>query len=357
MKAGWYEPVVEVTRGGVVESVHYGAAAVADRSGRLLAWVGDPQAVTFLRSSAKPFQALPLVEGGGLDAYGLTPRQLALICASHAGTDAHKAMAESIQAKVGLEESNLLCGTHPPYDAQTWSRMRDAGEPLTSNRHNCSGKHTGMLTQARFLGLPLETYIDPNHPVQGRILDAFSALCGLSPAQVLLGVDGCSVPTFAVPLAAAATGYARLADPSDLPPERARAVRRIVEAMVTNPDMVDGPGRFDTRLMQTTGGRILSKGGAEGFRGLAILPGALGPGSPGLGVAIKIADGDPGKLTDSPPGQRAGRRTALALLAQLGALVPDQLDELAEFGTQPVTNFRKLLVGETRACLTLHRAG
>jgi L-asparaginase II len=357
MKAGWYEPVVEVTRGGVVESVHYGAAAVADRSGRLLAWVGDPQAVTFLRSSAKPFQALPLVEGGGLDAFGLTPRQLALICASHAGTDAHKAMAVSIQAKVGLEESNLLCGTHPPYDAQTWNRMREAGEPLTPNRHNCSGKHTGMLTQARFLGLPIETYIDPNHPVQGRILEVFSAMCGLMPADVLLGIDGCSVPTFAVPLAAAATGYARLADPSDLPPERARAVRRIVEAMVTNPDMVDGPGRFDTRLMQITGGRILSKGGAEGFRGLAILPGALGPGSPGLGVAIKIADGDPGKLTDSPPGQRAGRRAALALLAQLGALVPDQLDELAEFGTQPVTNFRKLLVGETRACLTLHRAG
>jgi L-asparaginase II len=356
MKAGWYEPVVEVTRGGVVESVHYGAAAVADPSGRLLAWVGDPQAVTFLRSSAKPFQALPLVEGGGLDAYGLTPRQLALICASHAGTDAHKAMAESIQARVGIEESHLQCGTHPPYDAQTWSRMRDAGEPLTPNRHNCSGKHTGMLAQALFLGLPLKTYIDPNHPVQGRILEAFSALCGLTPAQVLLGIDGCSVPTFAVPLAAAATGYARLADPSGLPPERARAVRRIVEAMVSNPDMVDGPGRFDTRLMQTAGGRILSKGGAEGFRGLAILPGALGPGSPGLGVAIKIADGDPGKLTDSPPGQRAARRAALALLAQLGALLPDQLDELAEFGTQPVTNFRKLLVGETRACLTLRRA-
>lgn len=356
MHAGWYEPIVEVTRGGVVESVHYGAAAVVDRSGRLLAWVGDPQAMTFLRSSAKPFQAIPLVEGGGLDAFGLTPRQLALICASHSGTDAHKAMAESIQAKVGVSESHLLCGTHPPYDAETWNRMRAAGESPTPNRHNCSGKHTGMLAQARHLGLPLETYIDPNHPVQGRILEAFSAMCGLTPGEVLLGIDGCSVPTFAVPLAAAATGYARLADPSGLPGERARAARRIVEAMTSNPDMVDGPGRFDTRLMQASGGRILSKGGAEGFRGLAIMPGALRPGSPGLGVAIKIADGDLGKLTDSPPGQRAGRRAALALLTQLGALVANQLDELAEFGTQPVTNFRELVVGETRACLALHRA-
>jgi L-asparaginase II len=356
MQAAWYEPIVEVTRGGVAESVHYGAAAVADRTGRLLAWVGDPRATTFLRSSAKPFQAIPLVEGGGLDSFGLTPRQLALICASHSGTDAHKAMAESIQAKVGVTESHLLCGTHPPYDAETWDRMRATGEPLTPNRHNCSGKHSGMLAQARYLGLPLESYIDPNHPVQVRILEAFSAMCGLAPEEVVLGIDGCSVPTFAVPLLGAATGYARLADPSGLPPERARAVRRIVEAMTSHPDMVDGLGRFDTRLMQTSGGRILSKGGAEGFRGLAIVPGALGRGSPGLGVAIKVADGDMGKLTDSPPGQRAGRRAALALLRQLGALLPAQLDGLVEFGTQPVMNFRQLVVGETRSCLSLHRA-
>ncbi len=146
MKAAWYEPVVEVTRGGVVESVHYGAAAVADRSGRLLAWVGDPQAVTFLRSSAKPFQALPLVEGGGLDAYGLTPRQLALICASHAGTDAHKAMAESIQAKVGLEESQLLCGTHPPYDLadlEPHARLRGTADPQPAQLLRQAHRHAG----------------------------------------------------------------------------------------------------------------------------------------------------------------------------------------------------------------------
>jgi L-asparaginase II len=356
MQAGWYEPIVEVTRGGVAESVHYGAAAVADRTGRLVAWVGDPRARTFLRSSAKPFQAIPLVESGGFDSFGLTPRQLALICASHSGTDAHKAMAESIQAKVGVTESYLLCGTHPPSDVDTWNRMREAGEPLTPNRHNCSGKHSGMLALARYLGLPLDSYIDPDHPVQDRILETFSAMCGLMPGEVVLGVDGCSVPTFAVPLIAAATGYARLADPSGLSPERARAVRRIVEAMTSNPDMVDGPGRFDTRLMQASAGRILSKGGAEGFRGLAIMPGALGRGSPGLGVVIKVADGDMGKLTDTPPGPRAGRRAALDLLRQLGALDPGQLDALVEFGTQPVMNFRQLVVGESRSCLCLHHA-
>ncbi len=129
-----------MTRGGVVDSVHYGAVAVSDRSGRLLAWCGDPQAITFLRSSAKPFQALPFVEGGGLDSFNLSPRQLAFICASHAGTDAHKAMAELIQAQVGVRRgADLLCGTHAPYDLATASRMRQANEPLTPNRHNCSG--------------------------------------------------------------------------------------------------------------------------------------------------------------------------------------------------------------------------
>ncbi len=350
-----YRPVVEVTRGDTVESVHYGAIAVTDADGRLRASWGDPDAITFLRSSAKPFQALPLLESGAADAFGLTPRELAIVCASHSGTDAHVDLIRQVQAKVGVQESDLRCGTHPPYDDETRRRLAKEGAAPTPNRHNCSGKHTGMLTQARFFSEPLGTYESPGHPVQARILEAFAEMCGLAPTDVHIGIDGCSVPTFAVPLRAAAAAYARLADPSGLPSTRADACRRVMHAMVTNPDMVGGPGRFDTQLMQAAGGKILCKGGAEGYRGMALAPGALGPGSPALGIAMKVSDGDLGKRTESPAGQRAAARAALAALIDLGALDGAAVQALAEFGPQPITNFRGLLVGEVRSCFRLDR--
>lgn len=352
-----FEPVVEVTRGGVVESVHHGAVAVADVVGRLVAWAGDPETVTFLRSSAKPFQALPLIEIGAADAFGITPRELAVICASHSGTDEHVRVVGGLQARIGITESDLLCGVHMPYDPETARRMRAEGLQATPNQHNCSGKHTGMLAQARHRGEPLVAYTDANHPVQQRIAQAFAEMAGLEAGQVRLGVDGCSVPTFAVPLRAAAQAYARLADPATLAPARAQASRRVFVAMTSHPELVAGPGRFDTHLMQATGGRVLSKGGAEGYRGMAIPPGAIGSGSPALGIAIKVSDGDLGRPTDSPPGQRAGGRVALAVLRQLEALRPDELDDLAEFGTRSVANWRGLVVGEIRACVRLQRAG
>jgi L-asparaginase II len=350
-----YQPVLEVTRGGIVESTHYGAVAVTDASGGLVAWWGNPEVVTYLRSSAKPFQALPLVESGTVDHFGLTPRQLAVICSSHAGTDEHVATVAAAQAQVGVTEADLLCGVHPPHDLATSRRLKALGLEPTPYRHNCSGKHTGMLAMARFLGESLATYIEPEHPVQRRILAAFSAMCGLSEAEVGIGIDGCSVPTFAVPLRAAATAFARLADPSGLAADRARACRRIFAAMTSHPEMVSGPGRFDTRVMAVAGGRMVVKGGAEGYHGIALSPGALGPGSPGLGIALKIAEGDLGRLTDSPPGQRAGARVVLAVLQALGALRPGELSELEEFATRPVTNWRGLVVGEMRACLCLER--
>ncbi len=352
-----YQPVLEVTRGNVVESVHYGAVAVANARGELVAWWGDPEVVTFLRSSAKPFQALPLLESGAADRFGLSPKQLAVICASHSGTDEHVATVASVQAQAGVREKDLLCGVHPPYDPATSRRLKEAGEEPTPNRHNCSGKHTGMLALARFLGESTEDYIDPAHPIQRRILAAFAEMCAVEPSQVEVGIDGCSVPTFAVPLQAAAGAYARLAGPSALGGTRAAACQRIFAAMTAHPEMVSGPGRFDTVLMQATGGRMVAKGGAEGYHGIALTPGALGRGSPALGVAIKIADGDVGSRSDTPPGQRAGSRVVLAVLESLGALGVGDVSRLAEFGPTPVTNWRGLRVGEMRACLRLERTG
>ena len=338
-----YVPLFVTTRGDTVENVYFGALAVVDVHGRLLASVGDPWAVTFLRSTAKPFQALPFVEDGGPQRFGLTDEELALICASHSGTDRHVAVVQRIQQKVGLQEAQLLCGTHPPYDRATAEALKARGEEPTPNRHNCSGKHTGMLAQAVLHGWPTEDYVNFAHPVQQRIRATFAEMCGLAPESVRLGVDGCSAPNFAAPLYHVAYGYARLMDPRDLPPRRAEAVRAIVRAMTGHPFMVGGPGRFDTLLMEATAGRVLSKAGADGYQGLGLAPGVLGPDSPGVGIAIKIAGGK----------SSIRSAVALAVLHQLGALgqIPDAL---RSFGPEfPVTNWRGLEVGRGYATFSL----
>ena len=343
-----YLPVVELTRGRIVESIHFGAVAVSDASGQLLASYGDPDTTTFLRSSAKPFQALPFIERGGDLAFGLTPREVALLCASHSGTDDHVAVVAGIQRKIGAGEKDLLCGSHPPYHEPTARALEQRGEAPTPNRHNCSGKHTGMLAHALLRSLPIEDYINPEHPVQKSILAAFADMCGLPQDQVELGVDGCSAPNFAVPLRNAALGYARLMDPSNLAPERAEACRRITAAMTSNPDMVGGPGRFDTRLMAVAGDQILAKAGAEGYQGLGIQPGALGPGTPALGIAFKISDGDTGS-------GRARPFVALDILRQLGAISRQEMEALAEFGPRPIRNWRGLVAGEICSSFSLEK--
>jgi L-asparaginase II len=341
-----YQPIFELTRGRIVECVHFGAAAVVDSHGRMLASIGDPQLVTFLRSSAKPFQALPFIELGGQEKFGLTPREIALMCSSHSGTDEHVEAVKGMQAKIGVGVGDLLCGMHYPIHEASADAMKVRGELPTAYRHNCSGKHTGMLAHARLRGAPLENYIDFQHPVQASILQTFAEMCALPVEKVELGIDGCSAPNFAVPLYNAALGYAHLCDPFDQTPERAAACRTITAAMMSNPDMVGGPGRFDTALMWAGNGRILVKGGAEGFQSVGLLPGALGVDSPGIGIAIKISDGDP---TD-----RARNGVTLAILQSLGALNTEQLAQMAAFGPQiQLENYRKLKIGVSRPAFNL----
>ncbi len=347
-----YIPILELTRGDIVESIHFGALAVVDSYGRLIASHGDPFATTYLRSSAKPFQALPFVEHGGPQFYGLTPRELALICASHSGTDEHLAAVQAIQAKTGVKESNLMCGTHPITEPATAEAMRLRNEQPTPNRHNCSGKHTGMLAYTLMKHLPVEPgtaavpYIDPQHPIQREILTTFAEMCGLPVEEIHTGIDGCSAPNFGVPLYNAALGFARLCDPHDLAPQRAEACRSITQAMTTNPFMVGGPDSFDTKLMEAAEGQIVCKGGAEGYQALGILPGVLSPDSPGIGIAFKISDGD-------RPG-RARPAVSLEVLRQLGALSSEALHELEKYGPEmSVYNWRKLEVGESCPILSL----
>lgn len=362
-----YSPVYEITRGQTVESVHFGAFAVVDARGSLVASHGDPRAVTYLRSSAKPFQALPLMEQGGQETYDLTLKEIALICASHSGTDEHVATLRALQDKAGVKEDDLMCGVHTPFHRPTVQAMHQRGEDFTPNRHNCSGKHTGMLAYARMkdlsipktvLGVP---YIDPEHPVQQDILAAFAEMSALSREQVAQGTDGCSVPTFAVPLYNAALAYARLCDPEAGrvgPPARVNACRAITSAMTDYPEMVAGPDSFDTQLMRAARGRILSKGGAEGYLTVGLMPGALEPGSPALGIAIKVSDGDLAGHSRPQGDPQAHARPAVALevLRQLGALDGSELELLVEYGPAfTIHNWRKIVVGEGRPCFDLKR--
>ncbi|RPI88334.1 MAG: asparaginase [Chloroflexi bacterium] len=365
MKTTPYAPIFEISRGGITESIHYGSVAVVDSGGNLLAYYGDPYTVTYLRSSAKPFQAIPFLEHGGQQKYALTSKEIALICASHAGTDEHVATVCGIQAKTGVSEEHLMCGTHPISDPVTVRAMRERGEQPSPNRHNCSGKHTGMLAFTRLLNLPVDAepgkqaYIDQEHPVQKEILDTFAEMCGLTREDVHVGIDGCSVPNFAVPLYNAAFGLARLCDPHNLPDLRKEVCRTITSSMSAYPFMVAGPNGFDTHLMEKTGGRIVSKGGAEGYQAIGLLPGALGKDSPGVGITIKISDGDIAGRSrpDGNPAVYTRAAVALEVLRQLGVLTGSELESLELFGpVYTIFNWRKLEVGQGKPCFQLQKS-
>ncbi len=351
-------PLLELTRGNIVESIHFGAVAVVDSAGKLLYSYGDPQTVAFLRSSAKPFQALPFFERDGPEKFGLTLKEQALICASHEGSDEHVRTAESIQEKAGIRESDLKCGVHMPGDPGAYKALIARGEAPTPNRNNCSGKHSGMLAHARMRGLPLESYLDIEHPVQQDILAGFAEMCRFPREQIEIGIDGCSAPNFAAPLYNVALGFARLCDPRDLAESRARACRAITTAMTSHPEMVSGPGEFDCRLMQVGKGQIVCKRGAEGYQALGLMPGLLGAGAPGVGIAFKVSDGDlTFRTINIEPRNRVRPAVTLEILRQMGALSEAQLKELSDFGpVLPVKNHRGLVVGESRPVFHLHKA-
>lgn len=335
-----YEPLVELTRGGIVESIHLGALAAVDSDGILLAAFGNSDMVSFPRSSMKPFQALPLVENGGMEAFGLTDEELAIISASHAGTNEHVRVLKSIHQKVGLQLSDLQCGVHWPIDKETTFQMRLLGETPDSYRHNCSGKHSGMLTQAKLLEQSLDDYLTPVHLVQQNIRRAVSSMCGIHRDDMIFGVDGCSAPVYAMPLSSFAWAIARLVDPVNLDEERQIACQRITSAMIAYPEMVAGPGQLDSVLMQVMSGKVIAKGGAEGYQLIGVMPGAIAENSKGIGIAFKIADGDPSR--------RATQRIVVEMLTALGFEAEMASEVFASFNQPILRNFRGIEIGNIR---------
>ncbi len=351
-------PLFELTRGRIVESIHFGAIAVVDATGRLLYSYGDPQAITFLRSSAKPLQALPFFERGGPEHFGLTQKEQALICASHEGSDEHVRTVESIQAKAGIHESDLQCGAHMPGDTAAYKALIARGEKPTPNRNNCSGKHSGMLAHAKMRGLPLDNYLDLQHPIQQDILQTLAEMGDYPRERIEVGTDGCSAPNFALPLYNAALAYARLCDPSGLAEARARGARQITEAMTAYPQMVSGADEFDCKLMQAGGGKIVCKRGAEGFQAFGLMPKVAGPAMPGVGIAFKVSDGDlTFRTIDIRPLNRVRPAVTLEILRQLNIMNDALPGALAAFGPiLPVKNHRGLVVGESRPVFSLVKA-
>lgn len=319
--------LVELTRSDRVESVHRGAIAVCDASGALRFAAGDVDATVYPRSSLKPVQAIPLIESGAAAMFGLGSEEIALACASHSGELQHTARVAAWQAKIGCSVADLACGPHRPMYEGTANEMIVRGEKWTALHNNCSGKHTGFMSVARALGAPVAQYEKPEHPVQRQVEETFSQLARI-PRPLPYGIDGCTVPNFAVPLRALARAMAQIADPQHLPPGRAEACGAIFAAMTRHPELVGGTGRACTLLMRQSPA-LAVKMGAEGVF-VAILP-ALG-----LGVALKIDDG----------GGRAAETAVAGLLIALGALPDDGVAE--KLARAPIPNTRGRTVGYRR---------
>lgn len=340
-------PLVEVRRGPIVESRHRGHVAAVDGDGHLAASIGEPETVTYLRSSAKPFQALPLVTSGAADRFGFTEIELAVACGSHSGQDIHAETVAGMLRKIGLDESFLKCGVHEPFDRETAERLRVRGEQPSVVRNNCSGKHMGMLALALQLGAPPEIYDHPDGPVQRAILRAVSQLSGVAVEDIAVGTDGCGVPVFGMSVRAMALMYARLvAPPAEFDGTTRRACERIVAAMTARPEMVGGTTeRFDTEVMRAARGRVVSKIGAEGVYTAGVLPCEAWP--RGLGLAFKIEDGED---------RRARSTIAIESLRQLGVLDKNVREALAAYSSFPVKNHRGDIVGEIQPSFELRRA-
>ncbi len=314
--------LVEVSRGGRVESAHRGAIVIAGPGDTTVWSLGDGDRPVFPRSAIKALQALPLIESGAADRFGFTPAELALACASHNGEPGHVATARAMLGKLGLDETALACGPHRSILEAEAVAMIERGDSLGPGHNNCSGKHAGMLALARALDAPTAGYERPNHPVQAAVRAVLADMTGVAVDAAEAGIDGCSVPTYPIPLTALARAFQRFATGEALPDKRAEACRRLRAACAAHPDMVAGRDRFCTDVMRRFGARVFVKTGAEGVF-------CAGFPEQGLGVALKIDDG----------ATRASEAAMAALIARVLALGGEDASFLARWRDRPILNW------------------
>lgn len=332
--------IINVCRGSLVESSHRGAIAIVNADGELCAGVGDESLVTFMRSTAKPIQALPLVASGAADRFGITTSELAVMVGSHSGEAIHTKQVSSILEKIGLNTSNLRCGVHLPSDWSAQTAIENSHESVL--RNNCSGKHAGMLAQCVAGGYDETTYESPAHPVQQEIKRTFSLLAGIDSKKIRIGIEACGVPVFGLSVAQMAQVYAKLVNPAGLESKLQAACRRIVAAMLDYPELVAGTtNRICTDIMRVAGRAVIAKAGAEAVYALGVLPCDLYP--TGLGITFKIEDGS----------ERAVSTVAVEILNQLGLLSDGQREMLSIWHHKSVKDFRGETVGEIKPSFKL----
>ena len=331
-----YVPLIDLTRGGTLECQHAGAIAVVDVRGKLLAHAGDPLAMTFTRSTLKALQALPFMEADGPRQLGFDERDVAMLCASHSGEPMHVAQVQHMLDKAGVSYKRLQCGCHVPYFVELG--VGPAPQHIDERHHNCSGKHSGFLAYCVQHGLSLDDYLDPGHPLQQAIRRDVARAAGLPPQDLRFGIDGCSAPNYAMPLAGLARAYARLASGAQ-DGEFGASFAQLSAAMAAHPDLVSGTGRNDEAFMRAGLGDWVTKVGADGVQAIASR-------SRGHGIAIKIGDGNKAALFAA----------SVAALDQLGWLDDRQRAELEPWRAEVIANWRGTPVGERKAVFKLQTA-
>ena len=333
-----FEPLVEHTRGGMAEIIHAGAIAVVDQHGKVLGSVGDADAVCFTRSTLKPFQALPFMQGDGPAYFDFQPEHIALLCASHNGEDMHVLKVGEMLARIGQSHTSLQCGCHVPLRFSYGGLTPPLDLKFDERHNNCSGKHAGFLGYCVQHGLPLDDHLTPSHPLQRAIRQSVAAVTRLDDAKLLAGVDGCSAPNFAVPLSRLAFGFARLASGKQ-DTEFGEAFESLGNAMLAHPDMVSGTGRNDLAFTKAGRGDWLTKIGADGVQVIASR-------SRRQAIAVKVISGHMPALYAA----------AVAALDQLGWLDDGQRELLKPWAHQELLSAKGVQVGEIRTVYRLLHA-
>ena len=325
------EILVNVSRDPVIENIHRGDIAVVNGDGKTIAYLGDPDKFTYMRSAAKPFQACAVVESGAMDYFGLTERELAVMCGSHYGEEFHVMAVLSILFKIGLDERYLQCGESYSLNGKITMEYAKKGIEKKSVFHNCSGKHSGMLAIALKEGFDAHTYMDIANPVQQKILDLIADFTEMDKESIKIGIDGCGVPVHAMPIKNMAKAYMKLANPSHVEEKHAAAIKKIAMAMTGYPEMIAGTNSFDSELMRVTRGKLIAKLGADGVY-------CVGAARKDIGIAVKIEDGNVRVL--SP--------VVLETLKQLELINDEELTELKHFYIKDIKNSQGDKIGEIR---------